>query len=120
MSTLVTFAFGVIVILLTINPPDIIFFLNLFALGGLECSFSGLWSEDCSGRKEQNRQQSLVLSVLRSLMYFVIITYRLLESMLLYGDFLLVESYIFVIGNITCKMVLTKISSKNCFLNFKA
>ena len=39
MSTLVTFAFGVIVILLTINPPDIIFFLNLFALGGLECSF---------------------------------------------------------------------------------
>ena len=36
LSTLVTFAFGVIVILLTINPPDIIFFLNLFALGGLE------------------------------------------------------------------------------------
>ena len=39
LSTLVTFAFGVVVILLTINPPDIIFFLNLFALGGLECSF---------------------------------------------------------------------------------
>ena len=60
LSTLVTFAFGVIVILLTINPPDIIFFLNLFAFRWCWNAgfFSGLWSEDCSGRKEQNRQQS--------------------------------------------------------------
>ena len=36
---LVTLAFGVVVIILTINPPDIIFFLNLFAFGGLECTF---------------------------------------------------------------------------------
>ncbi len=40
-STLVTIAFGVFVILLTIDPPEVIFFLNLFAFGGLECSF--LW-----------------------------------------------------------------------------
>ena len=40
-STLLTIAFGVLVIVLTINPPDIIFFLNLFAFGGLECTF--LW-----------------------------------------------------------------------------
>ncbi len=40
-SVLLTFAFGVLVILLTLNPPDIIFFLNLFAFGGLECTF--LW-----------------------------------------------------------------------------
>ncbi|MBQ0005377.1 MAG: sodium/pantothenate symporter [Clostridiales bacterium] len=38
-STIFTFIFGIAVILLTINPPDIIFFLNLFALGGLECTF---------------------------------------------------------------------------------
>ncbi len=38
-SMIFTFAFGVVIILLTINPPDIIFFLNLFALGGLECTF---------------------------------------------------------------------------------
>lgn len=38
-SMVFTFIFGVAVILLTINPPDIIFFLNLFALGGLECTF---------------------------------------------------------------------------------
>ena len=40
-STLLIIAFGVLVILLTLNPPDIIFFLNLFAFGGLECTF--LW-----------------------------------------------------------------------------
>ncbi len=40
-STLMTIAFGVLVIILTLNPPDIIFFLNLFAFGGLECTF--LW-----------------------------------------------------------------------------
>ncbi len=38
-SMIFTFVFGIVVILLTINPPDIIFFLNLFALGGLECTF---------------------------------------------------------------------------------
>ncbi|MCR5481552.1 MAG: sodium/pantothenate symporter [Clostridia bacterium] len=40
-SRIFTFALGAFVIILTINPPDIIFFLNLFALGGLECTF--LW-----------------------------------------------------------------------------
>ena len=40
-STLLTIAFGILVMVLTLNPPDIIFFLNLFAFGGLECTF--LW-----------------------------------------------------------------------------
>ena len=40
-STILTIAFGLLVIVLTLNPPDIIFFLNLFAFGGLECTF--LW-----------------------------------------------------------------------------
>ncbi len=39
MSTITTLVLGILVMVLTINPPDIIFFLNLFALGGLECSF---------------------------------------------------------------------------------
>ena len=38
-STVITLFFGILVMVLTINPPDIIFFLNLFALGGLECTF---------------------------------------------------------------------------------
>lgn len=40
-SALITLAFGVFVMLLALDPPNIIFFLNLFAFGGLECSF--LW-----------------------------------------------------------------------------
>lgn len=38
-STIFTLILGIFVMLLTINPPDIIFFLNLFAMGGLECTF---------------------------------------------------------------------------------
>jgi sodium/pantothenate symporter len=38
-SVLITFLLGILVMILTIDPPDIIFFLNLFAMGGLECSF---------------------------------------------------------------------------------
>jgi len=38
-SIICTLVIGIITVLFTINPPDIIFFLNLFAMGGLECSF---------------------------------------------------------------------------------
>ena len=38
-SAILTMVLGVIVMLLTINPPDIIFMLNMFAFGGLECTF---------------------------------------------------------------------------------
>ena len=38
-SIAVTFVYGILVMIFTLNPPDIIFFLNLFAMGGLECSF---------------------------------------------------------------------------------
>ena len=38
-SMILTAVIGLITCVLTIDPPDIIFFLNLFAMGGLECSF---------------------------------------------------------------------------------
>jgi len=38
-SILTTLVLGILTLLLALDPPDIIFFLNLFALGGLECSF---------------------------------------------------------------------------------
>lgn len=38
-SLAVTMLIGVIVFLLTLTPPDIIFWVNLFAMGGLECCF---------------------------------------------------------------------------------
>ena len=39
MSFGATLVIGVVTMLLTLDPPDIIFFLNLFAMGGLECAF---------------------------------------------------------------------------------
>ena len=38
-SVIFTFALGIVTMFLAMNPPDIIFFLNLFAFGGLECTF---------------------------------------------------------------------------------
>ena len=38
-SVILTIALGLFVTVLAIKPPEIIFFLNLFAMGGLECSF---------------------------------------------------------------------------------
>ncbi|MDO5415106.1 MAG: sodium/pantothenate symporter [Bacillota bacterium] len=38
-SLAVTILIGVIVFVLTLTPPDIIFWVNLFAMGGLECCF---------------------------------------------------------------------------------
>lgn len=40
-STIITVVLGLLVLILSINPPGIIFFINLFAMGGLECAF--LW-----------------------------------------------------------------------------
>jgi len=34
-----TLVVGILTMLLTLDPPEIIFFLNLFAMGGLECAF---------------------------------------------------------------------------------
>ena len=38
-STILTMVLGAVVMVLTIDPPDIIFLLNMFAFGGLECTF---------------------------------------------------------------------------------
>lgn len=56
-STILTMLLGVVVMVLTINPPDIIFMLNMFAFGGLECTFFGLLWAVCSGRRELSRRR---------------------------------------------------------------
>ena len=38
-SLAVTMLMGIVVFILTLTPPDIIFWVNLFAMGGLECCF---------------------------------------------------------------------------------
>ena len=61
-SRICTLVMGVIVIVLALDPPGIIFFLNLFAMGGLECSFfwplvGGIFS------KRASKRSALVASV---------------------------------------------------------
>ena len=115
MSTLVTFAFGVIVILLTINPPDIIFFLNLFALGGLECSF--FWPLVGGLFWKKGTKQAAVFSSHGPAITYVFCYYNVqiagINAVvwgLLAGGILY-----FVIGNITCKNGLDEDIIKNCF-----
>ena len=115
MSTLVTFAFGVIVILLTINPPDIIFFLNLFALGGLECSF--FWPLVGGLFWKKGTKQAAVFSSIGAAITYVFCYYNVqiagINAVvwgLLAGGILY-----FVIGNITCKNGLDEDIIKNCF-----
>ena len=55
LSTLVTFAFGVIVILLTINPPDIIFFLNLDVYKRQDCFFPSFFRKKVFPRRKTYR-----------------------------------------------------------------
>ena len=115
LSTLVTFAFGVIVILLTINPPDIIFFLNLFALGGLECSFfwpliGGLfWKK---GTKQAAVSSSIGAAATYVFCYYNVhvaginaVVWGLLAGAVLY----------FAVGKATCKNGLDPDIIKNCF-----
>ena len=39
LSMITTFIVGILVFILTINPPELIVWINLFALGGMECAF---------------------------------------------------------------------------------
>lgn len=39
LSMISTFVIGFVVFIFTINPPDLIVWINLFAMGGLECAF---------------------------------------------------------------------------------
>ena len=39
LSIITTFIVGILVFLLTINPPELIVWINLFAMGGMECAF---------------------------------------------------------------------------------
>ena len=110
-----TVVLGVVVMLLTVNPPDIIFFLNLFAMGGLECSFfwpliGGLfWKK---GTKQAAVSSSIGAAAVYVFCYYNVsvaginaVIWGLLAGGILY----------FVIGKLTCKDGLDLDVLKNCF-----
>ncbi|AXI07909.1 sodium/panthothenate symporter [Oceanobacillus zhaokaii] len=74
LSMSVTTILGVIVVLMSLNPPDLIIWLNLFSMGGLEAAFiwpiiGGLyWSKG-------NKYGSIASSVVGIVFYFIFETY---------------------------------------------
>lgn len=114
-SMIFTFILGIAVILLTINPPDIIFFLNLFAMGGLECTFfwpliGGLfWKK---GTKEAALSSSIGAAIVYIFSYYQVhilginaVVFGLLAGGIIY----------FVVGNITSKNGLDPEIIETCF-----
>ncbi len=114
-STLITIVFGIIVILLTINPPDIIFFLNLFAFGGLECSF--LWPLVGGLFWKKGTKQAAVASSVGAVATYIFCYYNVsiagINAViwgLLAGGILY-----FLVGHFTCKNGLDSDIIDKCF-----
>lgn len=115
-SLAVTFLIGIVVFVLTLTPPDIIFWVNLFAMGGLEACFfwpivGGVFY------KKGNKQAAISSSVIGVLVY--VISYNLhltvwgLNSIvwgLLFGGI----AY-FLIGKLTCRDGLDQDVLDTCF-----
>ena len=114
-STLMIIAFGLLVIALTIKPPDIIFFLNLFAFGGLECTF--LWPLLGGLFWRKGTKQAAVASSVGAVATYIFCYYNVsiagINAViwgLLAGGILY-----FLVGNITCKDGLDKDIIDKCF-----
>lgn len=115
-SLAVTFLIGIIVFVLTLTPPDIIFWVNLFAMGGLEACFfwpivGGVFY------KKGNKQAAISSSVIGVAVYVISYNFGLtvwgLNSIvwgLIFGGI----AY-FLIGKLTCKDGLDQDVLENCF-----
>ena len=114
-STLLTIAFGVLVIVLTIKPPNIIFFLNLFAFGGLECTF--LWPLIGGLFWKKGTKQAAVASSIGAVAVYIFCYYNVKVAGinaviwgLLAGGILY-----FLVGNLTSKEELEQDIIDTCF-----
>ena len=114
-STIMTILFGVVVIALTINPPDIIFFLNLFAFGGLECTF--LWPLIGGLFWKKGTKQAAVVSSVGAVAAYIFCYYNVKVAginAVIWG--LLVGGILyFVVGQITSKKGLDPEIMDQCF-----
>ena len=112
----VTLIIGVIVFVLTLTPPDIIFWINLFAMGGLECAF--LWPI-VGGifYKKGNKQAAIASSVIGVLVYVISYQFKLTVfgiNSVVWGLLLGGIAY-FLTGAITCKDGLDQDIMDTCF-----
>ena len=115
-SFVVTLLIGVLVFVLTLTPPDIIFWVNLFAMGGLECCFfwpivGGVFY------KLGNKQAAIGSSLIGVLVYVTSYQFKLTVwgiNSVVWGLMLGGIAY-FVIGKMTCKDGLDADVLEKCF-----
>jgi len=115
-SFAVTLLIGVLVFVLTLTPPDIIFWVNLFAMGGLECCFfwpivGGMFY------KKGNKQAAISSSVIGVLVYVISYQFKLTVwgiNAVVWGLLAGGIAY-FVIGSMTCKDGLDQDVLETCF-----
>lgn len=115
-SFLATLFIGVLVFVLTLTPPDIIFWVNLFAMGGLESCFfwplvGGLFY------KKGNKQAAIASSIIGIVIYMVSYGFGLTVfniNSVVWGILFGGIAY-FLVGSITCKNGLDKDVLDNCF-----
>lgn len=115
-SFFVTLMIGVVVFLLTLTPPDIIFWINLFAMGGLECAF--LWPI-VGGvfYKKGNKQAAISSSVIGVLVYVISYQFKLTVfgiNSVVWGLLFSGIAY-FTVGAMTCKDGLDRDILEKCF-----
>ena len=115
-SLLVTLLIGALVFVLTLTPPDIIFWVNLFAMGGLECCF--LWPI-VGGifYKKGNKQAAIASSLSGVICYVISYQFKLTVwgiNSVVWG--LLIGGIVyFVVGKLTCKNGLDQDILDTCF-----
>lgn len=114
-SMILTIGLGVLVMLLALNPPDIIFFINLFAMGGLECSFFWPLIGGLFWRKgtKQAAVSSSVISTAAYIFCYYNVTFAGINAVvwgLLAGAF----TY-FIVGKLTYKNELDPEILEKCF-----
>ena len=115
-SLAVTMLIGVIVFILTLTPPDIIFWVNLFAMGGLECCF--FWPLVGGVFYKKGTRQAAISSTLIGVAVYVI-SYQF--GLTVWGINAVVWGLLFggiayfLVGKMTCRDGLDQDVLEKCF-----
>lgn len=115
-SFFATLVIGLIVFVLTLTPPEIIFWVQLFAMGGLEATFfwpivGGIFY------KKGNRQAAIASSVVGVLVYVISYQFKITVwniNAVVWGLLFSGIAY-FIIGHLTCKNGLEQDVLDSCF-----
>lgn len=114
-SILFTFILGLSVMALTLNPPKIIFFLNLFALGGLECTF--FWPLVGGLFWKRGTKEAAICSSISSIVVYILCHY-FIKIQGIHGVVwgLLIGGIVyFIVGILTSKKGIDKDILEKCF-----